>query len=127
MRKELDFGHRDVRASDAVAAGEVYWWAPNVVSALYVPVRYVGQVYGRRLVPTCLCQAVVLIDEHTIPNIFHLDVLEGNGGNGPRPALPCLDPQSIVRIPYKCVANRYVRDARAGIVHAQAPYAANHK
>lgn len=102
----------------------MYRGAPDVVRALDVPIGHVGEVHGRRLVPALLRQAVVLVDEDAVPHVFHLDVLEENAGDGPRPALPRLDPQPVVGVLYEGVSNSYVRDARSGVVHAQAPNAA---
>lgn len=116
--QKLHLGHGDVGAGNRVAAGEVYGGTSDVVRPLDIPEGNVGQIDCRSFISARLGEAVVLVDDDTVPDVVHLDVLEGYAGDGAASPLPRLDPNPVVRFPYQCVAHRYVGHACVGVVHA---------
>lgn len=124
MWQQLYFRHCNVCAGYRVAASEVNWSVPHVVSSLDVPVQHLVHEHSWRLVPTILGQAVVLVNYDAVSNILHLYVLEQDVAYWSRPSLPCLYPHSIVWVSNHCIFYCYVGNTCLRIVDSQAPNAA---
>jgi hypothetical protein len=120
-REQLDVGERDVGARHGVAAPEVDRRAARVVGPPDPRVGDAGDEDGGGGVLAAPGEAVVLVDDDGVAHGVHAHVLERHRRHGPRPALPRLDPDPVVRVPDHGVAHRHVGHARPGALLAQGP------
>lgn len=123
-RKQFHFRHGYVCARHRITAGEVYRRVSDVVRTLYVWVWYVGYKHCWCLVHACFGQAVILVYNDAVPHVLHYYAVKGDAWYWAHASLPCLDPDSIVRIFNHRIPDSNVRYTCLWIVHTQASNAA---